>query len=199
MTTLHLDYKVFKIRWLISFKETLEKKQRGKSEPAARETTASAISVHGQLSDLLDVDRLRKDQSGVLLLELFQRGAEEHQHGGQLHLQHRLVNFDLHLGHACGDNVSELQLQANWNQSPFADLYIVRHFHVTCSLLSFSLLRISSTNNLAFSRSWRSFCQYRSASLAAETFSSTSGCKTSDLKKKKKNEWKFKMHVQQNC
>lgn len=76
--------------------------------PAACETTASAISVHGQLSDLLDVDRLRKDQSGVLLLELFQRGAEEHQHGSQLHLQHRLVNFDLHLRHAWGDNVSEL-------------------------------------------------------------------------------------------
>jgi len=55
--------------------------------------------------------------------------------------------------------------------------WFIHILYVTCSLLSFSLLRMSSTNSLAFSRSCRSFCQYLSASLAAEIFSSTSGYK----------------------
>lgn len=47
------------------------------------------------MSDLLDVDWLCKNQSGVLLLELLQGGAEQHQHRRQLQLQDCLVNFDL--------------------------------------------------------------------------------------------------------
>lgn len=47
------------------------------------------------MSDLLDVDWLCKNQSGVLLLELFQGGAEEHHHRRQLQLQDCLMNFDL--------------------------------------------------------------------------------------------------------
>lgn len=53
--------------------------------------------------------------------------------------------------------------------------------YVTCSRFSFSLLRMSSTSSLAFSKSCRSFCQYLSASLAAETFSSTSGYKVKHI------------------
>ena len=49
-----------------------------------------------------------------------------------------------------------------------------RKVQVTCSRLSFSLLRMSSTSSRAFSRSCRSFCQYLRASTAADTFSSTS-------------------------
>lgn len=46
-------------------------------------------------SHLLDVDWLGEDLGRVLLLQLLQGGAEQHQHGRQLHLQGRLVNSDL--------------------------------------------------------------------------------------------------------
>lgn len=44
----------------------------------------------------------------------------------------------------------------------------------TCSLFSLSRLRMSSTNSRALSRSCLNFCQYRSSSLAAHSFSSGS-------------------------
>lgn len=148
-------------------------------------------------SHLLDVDRLCKDLGRVLLLQLLQGGAEEHQHRRQLQLQGCLVNFDLQLTR-CVNVKKRTSSLFTKNKSPSVLICsgfdciskYTLHFYfgfsgrmcnssvsVTCSRFSFSLFRMSSTRSRAFSKSCRSFCQYLSASLAAETFSSTSGLK----------------------
>lgn len=75
----------------------LEKQKRNSCPPNRSATN----SVNSKMSDLLDVDWLCKNQSGVLLLELFQGGAEEHQHRRQLQLQDCLMDFDLCSTHTC--------------------------------------------------------------------------------------------------
>lgn len=52
---------------------------------------------NSEMSDLLDINWLCKDLGCVLLLQLLQSGAEQHQHRSQLHLQSRLMNSDLQL------------------------------------------------------------------------------------------------------
>ncbi len=135
---------------------------------------------------LLQIDRWGENMISVFLLQLLQCRAQKHQRWGELQLQHTLLKFHLTREES---QIKPMLWISNYLRPVLAisdGLQRTRPWQcnkrtlqneglcVTCSLLSLSLFLMSSIRSRAFSRSWRSFCQYFSSSLTACNFASGS-------------------------